>query len=188
MKFFLLTFINFLSFISMAQTENQKYVITKKINEIEIREYLPSIYASVTLEENNAKQNSLFRILANYIFGGNSENQKIAMTAPVHMQKENTEGKDATTMKFVMPSKYNLNDLSKPNDPRISIYKSKQRKYAAIGYGGYNSDSKTDNYYKKLKSLLKNNKIKFSDSPIYLGYDPPYKFWGRKNEILLELE
>ena len=124
MKVLLLIFINFLTFISMAQTENQKYIVTNKINDIEIREYLPAIYASVTLEENNAKQNSMFRILANYIFGGNDENQKIAMTAPVHMQKENA----ALTMKFVMPSEYNLNDLSKPNDPRVNIYKSNQKK------------------------------------------------------------
>ena len=117
MKVLLLIFINFLTFISMAQTENQKYIVTNKINDIEIREYLPAIYASVTLEENSAKQNSMFRILANYIFGGNDENQKIAMTAPVHMQKENAGEKDALTMKFVMPSEYNLNDLSKPNDP-----------------------------------------------------------------------
>jgi len=188
MKVLLLIFINFLTFISMAQTENQKYIVTNKINDIEIREYLPAIYASVTLEENSAKQNSLFRILANYIFGGNDENQKIAMTAPVHMQKENAGDKDALTMKFVMPSEYNLNDLSKPNDPRVNIYKSNQKKYAAIGYGGYNSDSKSDDHYKKLKTILKNNNIKYSGNPIYLGYDPPYKFWGRKNEILLELE
>ena len=57
MKVLLLIFINFLTFISMAQTENQKYIVTNKINDIEIREYLPAIYASVTLEENNAKQN-----------------------------------------------------------------------------------------------------------------------------------
>ena len=188
MKALLLMFINFLTFISMAQTENQKYIVTNKINDIEIREYLPAIYASVTLEENNAKQNSMFRILANYIFGGNDENQKIAMTAPVHMQKENNGEKDALTMKFVMPSKYNLDDLSKPNDSRVNIYKSNKKKYAAIGYGGYNSDSKSDDYYKKLKTVLKNNNIKYSGNPIYLGYDPPYKFWGRKNEILLELE
>ena len=127
MKVLLLIFINFLTFISMAQTENQKYIVTNKINDIEIREYLPTIYASVTLEENNAKQNSMFRILANYIFGGNDENQKIAMTAPVHMQKENAGEKDALTMKFVMPSEYNLSDLSKPNDPRVNIYKSNQK-------------------------------------------------------------
>ena len=59
MKVLLLIFINFLTFISMAQTENQKYIVTNKINDIEIREYLPAIYASVTLEENNAKQNNL---------------------------------------------------------------------------------------------------------------------------------
>ena len=68
------------------------------------------------------------------------------------------------------------------------VYKSNQKKYAAIGYGGYNSDSKSDDHYKKLKTILKNNNIKYSGNPIYLGYDPPYKFWGRKNEILLELE
>ena len=41
---------------------------------------------------------------------------------------------------------------------------------------------------RKLKNILIQNNLKFSDNPIYLGYDPPYKFWGRKNEILLEIE
>ena len=37
MKVLLLIFINFLTFISMAQTENQKYIVTNKINDIETK-------------------------------------------------------------------------------------------------------------------------------------------------------
>ena len=187
MKVLLLIFINFLTFISMAQTENQKYIVTNKINDIEIREYLPAIYASVTLEENNAKQNSIFRILANYIFGGNDENQKIAMTAPVHMQKENAGEKDALTMKFVMPSDFEFNDLSKPDDPRIEMFKSDEKKYAAISYSGYNNQEKFNLYSSKLRNILLENNLTFTGTPIYLGYDAPYKFWNRKNEVLIEL-
>ena len=39
----------------------------------------------------------------------------------------------------------------------------------------------------KLKNILKRKSISFIDSPIYLGYDPPYKFWNRKNEVLFEI-
>ena len=67
----------------MAQTEEQKFTILEEINNIQIREYDPVIYASVTSKDNN----NMFRILAGYIFGGNDSNQKIAMTAPVHMQE-----------------------------------------------------------------------------------------------------
>ena len=70
----------------MAQIEEQKYNVLKTFDNVQIREYDPVIYASVTVNERN---NSLFRILAGYIFGGNNTNQKIAMTAPVHMHQNN---------------------------------------------------------------------------------------------------
>tara|TARA_B100001146_G_scaffold30275_1_gene23800 strand:+ start:20665 stop:21225 length:561 start_codon:yes stop_codon:yes gene_type:complete len=185
MKILILIFINLISYSSLAQTENQKFVILSKIDGIEIREYSPAIYASVTIEEN--KQNSTFRILAGYIFGGNKENQKISMTAPVHMEKNIIEGKESLTMKFVMPSKYKVEDLAEPNDSRIKISESKKKKFAAIRFSGYSNDEKINNFSKKLKNFLISNNISFVNNLIYLGYDPPYKFWGRKNEVLFEI-
>ena len=187
MKIFILSLIHLSSFSLMSQIENQNFTIISKIDEIEIREYSPVIYASVTIENEKKDQNSSFRILAGYIFGGNEENQKISMTAPVHMQENNIDGKKSSTMKFVMPEKYQMEDLAKPNDSRIEITKSNKKKYAAIKFSGYSNDSKIKNISEKLKNILKRKGISYENTPIYLGYDPPYKFWNRRNEVLFEI-
>ena len=85
-KFFFTVFI-LTSFDLMSQVENQNFKTLNVIDNIEIREYPPAIYASVTIKNSNS--NNMFGILAGYIFGGNENNQKIAMTAPVHIHQNN---------------------------------------------------------------------------------------------------
>lgn len=167
----------------MSQTEEQSYSVLKTLEDIQIREYDPVIYATVSTDN----ERSLFRILAGYIFGGNESNQKIAMTAPVHMQETSIDKEKKYTMKFVMPSKYTMNDLSKPNDSRIVMEKVDKKKYAAITYSGYNNSTKFRFNSTKLRRILDENNISYKDNPIYLGYDAPYKIWGRKNDVLFEL-
>jgi len=58
-----------------------------------------------------------FRKLAGYIFGGNETATQIAMTAPVHMDINDT----LLTMSFVMPISFNKVNLQKPNDSGVSI-------------------------------------------------------------------
>ena len=187
MKYLLTISFTIFNLICLAQTEQQKFKILSKYDDIEIRNYDPAIYASVTIPSNSKEQSSSFRILAGYIFGGNDKNQKIAMTAPVHMHKNEDDGNQSLTMRFVMPEKYGIEDLSIPNDKRIEITKSMEKKFAAITFTGYNSDNKFILHSNKLKKFLDNNNISYVDNPIYLGYDPPYKFWNRKNEVLFEL-
>ena len=119
MKYLLLHFLSIISFSSMSQTEEQKFTVLNTIDEIEIREYAPVIYAIASSDNNN----NLFRILAGYIFGGNESNQKIAMTAPVHMQEGSDSNEKLYTMKFVMPSEYTIDELSQPNDSRVKMEK-----------------------------------------------------------------
>ena len=181
-KFFFTVFI-LTSFDLMSQVENQNFKTLNVIDNIEIREYPPAIYASVTIKNSNS--NNMFGILAGYIFGGNENNQKIAMTAPVHIHQNNNE--KSSTMRFVMPSEYKIDELSKPNDERIEIKKSVTKKYAAISYTGYNNSVKFKKYKSELQNVLDKKNIKTIGNPIYLGYDPPYKFWNRKNEVLIEI-
>ena len=178
-----LLFFLFIGYNSMSQTEEQSYSVLKTLEDVQIREYDPVIYATVSTDN----ERSLFRILAGYIFGDNESNQKIAMTAPVHMQETSIEKEKKYTMKFVMPSKYTMNDLSKPNDSRIVMEKVDKKKYAAITYSGYNNSTKFSFNSTKLKRILDENNISYKDNPIYLGYDAPYKIWGRKNDVLFEL-
>ena len=46
--------------------------------------------------------------------------EKIAMTSPVNMKQDN----ESFEMSFMMPSKYNIEDLPEPVDPRIKFEKS----------------------------------------------------------------
>ena len=65
-------------------TETPKYTVEKKDEDIEIRAYLGYILAQVDVESDYDQAIGLgFRILANYIFGGNRKRSNIPMTAPV---------------------------------------------------------------------------------------------------------
>jgi hypothetical protein len=107
-------FIVFQSFIAInaVKTEKQKYRTVVKDDELEIRYYPAAMMATVYSSATNYKSvaSSGFGKLARYIFGGNNENKSIAMTAPVRM---NMSEKGAE-MSFVMPTKYNENNLPKP--------------------------------------------------------------------------
>ena len=60
--------------------EEHDYQVLKVIDEVEIRKYDEMIYASYT-PKNESDRSSSFRVIANYIFGGNSANEEISMTA-----------------------------------------------------------------------------------------------------------
>jgi hypothetical protein len=125
-----------------------------------------------------------FRKLAGYIFGGNEQNQKIAMTAPVHMQMTDS----GSTMSFVMPSGFNKENLPSPIDSSVKIQMSSEEHVAAITFGGYSNDKKIKSYSETLRKLLNENGIKHSDNFRFLGYNPPYQFWDRKNEIIVQVD
>jgi SOUL heme-binding protein len=65
-------------------TETPKYTVERKDEDIEIRVYPGYILAQVDVESEYDQAIYMgFRILANYIFGGNKKRSNIPMTAPV---------------------------------------------------------------------------------------------------------
>jgi len=76
-----------------AATEKPKYTVmaraTTKSHQVELRVYEPMIIAEVEIEtERKSYATSQgFRILAGYIFGGNTKRQSVDMTAPVQSQE-----------------------------------------------------------------------------------------------------
>ena len=103
------------------------------------------------------------------------------MTTPVHMEK--TEGKNK--MAFVLPS--SLKSPPSPKNKNVEIVRSKEAYFAAIQYGGYSNISKVKFYTDLLKKSLGQNGIKVNGSPIILGYNSPYKFFNRRNEVMIEV-
>ncbi len=172
-------------YFTMAKTETQAYKIIKTQKDFEIRLYPSATMATVAMGAKTYKELSStgFRKLASFIFGGNSANKNIAMTTPVHMDISDSQ----STMSFVMPADYNQNNLPKPNDSSIIIKTSAEEYVAAIKFGGYANDEKIKTYAAKLENALKANSIEFYGNFRFLGYNAPYQFLGRRNEIIVNV-
>jgi SOUL heme-binding protein len=174
-----------MSFTS-ARIEKQKYRVVKKDKEFEIRFYPPAIFATTKSVAKSYRElgNSGFRKIAGYIFGNNETSAKIAMTAPVHMDI-NEKG---SSMSFVMPSEYTLDNLPRPADTRVELHESPAVYMAAIEFSGYANDQKIKQYADQLSQILNKRGIKTIDNPTYLGYNAPYEIIGRKNEVVIAIE
>lgn len=58
---------------------------------------------------------------------------------------------------------------------------------AAISFGGWASDSQIEKYKKKLCEALTKQGIQHNNKFMFLSYNPPFEVFGRKNEIIVEL-
>jgi hypothetical protein len=184
----ILIIVLFQSFIIMPanKTEEQKHSVIKKFKEFEIRFYPSATIATINSNAKTYKELSGpgFQKLAGYIFGGNESNTKISMTTPVAMDINDS----VSTMSFVMPSAYSKENLPKPNDPKVIIKKTTDEYVAVIGFSGYASDEDLKFYSEKLKNLLKENGITSFGNYRFLGYNPPFQFINRRNEIIVSVD
>lgn len=169
----------------MAKTPQQPYKEIKTIGTLEIRFYPSAVMATVQSSEKTYSEisNSLFRKLAGYIFGGNQDNTKIAMTAPVHMAFEANE----SSMSFVMPEGYTLEGLPKPSEKGIVLHTSPEEYVAVLRFGGYASDSIIAEKKNELMGLLKAAGIAPFGTVRYLGYNAPWDFLQRRNEVIVSI-
>jgi hypothetical protein len=170
--------------ITKAKTETQKFETIYRDGNFEIRFYPEAILASVTMNGSyDDSRNSGFRILAGYIFGGNEENQKIAMTSPVRMSSAD----EISTMSFVLPSKMEFEHLPTPVSERIVLHQSEPVYAAVIQYGGYSNNKEIEKKKAELIEALNKLNLEHKENFEYLGYNPPYQMINRKNEVLVEL-
>ena len=168
------------------KTENQKYRLVFKEAEFEIRFYPSATFAKIYSSGTDYKSvaSSGFRKLAGYIFGGNDQGKSIAMTAPVRMEMT----PKGSSMSFVMPEKYKESDLPKPKDASVQIVKSSPQYVAVISFGGYADDEKIKENRDILLKLIQKKGIKVIGDYTFLGYNAPYQFWARKNEVVIPIE
>ncbi len=164
--------------ISMAQQyETQSFDLIKKVDEAEIRFYPPA------MKIRSSRKNG-FGALFGYISGRNSRDQKIAMTTPVYLGKN----EDNEMMEFVLPRSINKSNAPKPLSEKVEVYESRSGYYIAHSFGGYAFDWSVKRVRKNLEEIAFRNKIKLIGDPFVLVYDSPYKIINRKNEVLFEVD
>ncbi len=149
-----------------AKTETQNYEVIFSKDNFEIRFYPEAILATVQMNGSyDDSRNSGFGVLAGYIFGGNTESTKIAMTSPVRMSTVD----NSNTMSFVMPSEMEFGKLPTPNDSKILLHKSTPMYTASIRFGGYANDTEISKYKIKLNEVLTRLNLKHTGNFEFLG-------------------
>jgi len=160
--------------------EEPVYQVEKawETEQIEIRAYAPRVMAITDMAEDS---NSGFRVLAGYIFGGNAEEEKIAMTAPVQQSMAGEK-----EMAFMMPAEYALEDLPKPEDQRVSFREAPAYTAAVIQFSGWASAEKADENWQQLRRFLIAEGIDITGEPTLNQYNPPWTLpFMRRNEIIV---
>lgn len=126
-----------------------------------------------------------FRRIAGYIFGGNDEKSKIAMTAPVVQQ---ASGRGEWTVGFIMPSRWSLEALPKPGDSRVRLVPIPARRMIAITFSGTATTEVLDAKTRELRDYAAAKGLKVTGEPMLAFYNPPWTLpILRRNEVLLAL-
>lgn len=184
-----------------SRVEHAAYLVLKKADGYEVRDYSAHIVAQTTVEGSyNEALNKGFGIIAKYIFGGNVRKQSIAMTAPVLAQEPvsekiamtspvtaSTEG-SARVISFVMPKSYTLESLPTPNDSRVKLVQVPAKKMAVLRFSGTRRADRVHNMEKELLVMLSRDEVKVVGNPSYAGYNAPWTPpWMTRNEVLIEI-
>lgn len=169
----------------ISNAEEPHFVLIKKDGDIEIRQYptLTIAEVKVTGPRVDAIRDG-FKILADYIFGGNGKNIQIEMTAPVIQSGHGQNW----AIRFVMPATETLESLPTPNNQDISLYALPAQKYIVIGFTGSNTENNVNANYLKLKEYIQKHHVNVTGDPLYAFYNPPWiPPFMRRNEVLMKI-
>jgi hypothetical protein len=180
------------------------YKILKKEKEFELRKYNGYIIAKVKIKAKKYNEANVmgFRLLADFIFGNNTNKAKISMTSTVIQEEDSSEKIAMTapvtveslnnhiyTISFIMPKKYTLEDLPKPNNKEVSFEEIHSYEAAVIRFAGFVNEKTILEKTDELKNWLKKQKIKPLGNFKTARYDPPWTPWFiRRNEIIVPVE
>ena len=181
--------------------EEPPFTIAFQSDGIEVRDYPGVIAAEVTVGgDRGAAVNAGFRLLAGYIFGGNTRKQSIAMTAPVVQARGGGEtiamtapvtqsgGPGAWVVQFIMPKGYTLATLPTPNDARVKLRPLPPTRIAVARFSGLTGDADIQRETTALEAFIAQRHLRAAGKPSLARYDPPWTLWFmRRNEIWIPL-
>ena len=185
-----------------SRVENTQYSVLESKKGYEIRLYPEHIVAQTVVTGSYREAlNKGFRIIARYIFGGNTKKESIAMTSPVIEKSSLSESIAMTspviatiegeshTIAFGMPRSYTLKTLPTPNDNRIQIVTIPEKKMAVIRFSWLRTNSRVESKKKELLELLKKDTLKIVGEVQYAGYNAPWTPpWMTRNEVMVEIQ
>lgn len=157
---------------------------------VEVRRYAPVIEAVTTVEADDARAaaSKAFMTVASYIFGANEGGAKIDMTAPVRTTAGtridmtapvrttapgSLDDGGSYTIAFVMPAKWTLDTLPKPNDDAVQLREVPEETLAALRFTGERSPAAIAVKEKELRDWAERNGWTVTGPAALAGYDGP---------------
>jgi len=164
------------------------YEVSARDGALEIRDYGPHLLAEVTVEgERRGAINRGFRVLANYIFGGNETGEKIAMTVPVTQTAAAADTK-RWVVRFMMPSSYTQDTLPTAESPFIRFVEEGAVRQAVLGFSGRATTQVLEAKSAELLTRVEAQGLTPVGEPRYYFYDDPMTLpWNRRNEVAIVL-
>ena len=180
-------------------TEEPSFTVERAQGAYEVRDYPAMVVAEVTVTgDRKAAAGSGFRLLAGYIFGGNTRNRKIAMTAPVVETPAagekiamtapvlQTGSGNAWVVRFIMPRDATLATLPQPNDPKVHLLAVPATRVAVVRFSGLARDDDVAAKTLALSQFVKAQHLDAIGRPALAQYDPPWTPWFmRRNEMMI---
>lgn len=180
-----------------SAVERARYTVVAAAEPFEVRDYPPMIVAEV--ETTGARRQAIndgFRLLAGYIFGGNTTNTKVAMTAPVTQAPGEKLAMTAPVtqqpagerwrVRFVMPAGYTLDTLPVPDDPAVALKAVPAERVAVVRFAGLATASELERRLAELRAFMREQNLAPLGAPVYAFYNPPWTLpFLRRNEIMI---
>lgn len=169
--------------------ETPSYEVTVKKGDFERRMYAPQVVAEVFVQGDRDEAVSRgFRVLADYIFGGNVDEAKVAMTTPVSQQAADDDDEGLWVVRFGMPRGYTIDNLPKPQSAAIRLTEKPVEDQLVVKFSGRWSDAQLTQKELELRAFAAAHGLEASGAPRFYFYDGPFTLpWTRRNEVALVL-
>eukprot|EP00878_Enallax_costatus_P001910 GHUV01002072.1.p1 GENE.GHUV01002072.1~~GHUV01002072.1.p1 ORF type:complete len:392 (+),score=97.89 GHUV01002072.1:162-1337(+) len=170
--------------------EQPDYQLLKAMKDYEIRRYEPFIVAETALPAGETPASgSGFMDLAGYIFGGNSQSEKMEMTTPVYTRSPAASGRSTTSMQFPMESKFpDVDTLPEPNSNKVVKKQIPGRYVAAIRFSGLPFDWEVTGAERQLRQAVIRDGLQPAAGYSLARYNEPFVPPPlRRNEVLIDL-
>lgn len=185
--------------------EKPEYEVIFENGKIEYRLYAPYIVVETEVayqgsqDEMEEAMEEGFDRLFDYISGGNIQQQKVSMTAPVEIARtgeqiamtspvQTTQTETGVRMSFMLPGKYTLDSAPQPTDSRVQLKHLPERGVAAIRFSGRWTERNLVKNEKRLIDDIRQRQLTTRGPSVFAAYHPPFMPpFLRRNEIHFEL-
>ena len=183
-------------------TEQPDYDVVYTDGDVEYRQYQPYVVAVTRIDGTDSYQKAGtegFRRLFRYIAGGNRQQAKIAMTAPVQQAQgekiamtapvSQTNTSSGWTVAFMLPSKYTVETAPLPLDPRVELREIPGRLMAVKRFSSRWTEQKFSRAESDLMAVLRAESLEPVGRLERAAYNSPFTLpFMRRNEVMIEVD